>query len=211
MKAMLQRLGFAIAVASLSASASAAVIQSPTAATASSTFAGCCAIERTIDQSGLSGTFTSGISDFDAYLATNPLHGLVFSNEWFSDNATTATVTFDMGAAYTIDRMAYWNEDAANGPLQFNASGSTDGVTFGLLAANLVPTDHAANTDYPADVFGWAPQSLRYIRLEMTCTWCAIGEVAFSVTSASVPEPGSLALFGFALAGLGFARCRKQH
>ncbi len=194
----------------IGASAGAAVIQSPVAATASSTFSGCCEIERTIDQSGLQSNFVSGVTDFDTYLATNPHHALAFQNEWFSNNATTATVTYDMGAIFSIGRVAYWNEDAANGRLMFSAYGSTDGTLFNLLLSNAVPTDHAI-VDYPADVFGWAAQDMRYIRFELDCVWCAIGEVAFDVAPVSrVPEPGTLALFGLGFAGLVAAGRRRR-
>jgi hypothetical protein len=61
----------------------ATVIQSPTGATASSTFSEDYDIGNTIDQSGLSVTFISGTSDFDAYLASNPIHDpIAIDQEW---------------------------------------------------------------------------------------------------------------------------------
>src|SRR5882762_3494937 len=88
-------------------SAQASVITSPTGATASSTFI----VEgfdfdigNTIDHSGLSANFISGVTDFDAYLAGSPIHAEVADlNEWFSaEGVTQASIIYDLGSAQTV-------------------------------------------------------------------------------------------------------------
>src|SRR5437773_8922150 len=100
---------------SQSASALASVIDSPTGATASSTFiaAGDFDIGNTIDHSGLSLNFINGVSDFDAYLAGNPMHTSVADhNEWFSQlGVPQASIIYDLGSVKTVDRLALWNEE----------------------------------------------------------------------------------------------------
>lgn len=197
-----------LAVATLG-TAQAGVIRSAQSGTASSTFSGCCDIARTLDRSGLITPFNSGVDDFDVYLSGNPQHVLNFPEEWFSANARTATVTYDMGALYNIGRMAFWNEDA-EGVLSMNVFGSSDGINFVQLLAGVVPTDHPIAA-YGADVFSWGAQDLRYFRLDLTCDWCAIGEVAFDTSDAGrVPEPGVLGLAAVALLGSAAARRRRS-
>jgi len=174
-------------------------------------------LTETFNQSGLNTPYTSGVTDFDTYLATEAGHTSVFNGfEWFSNNGTTtATVTYDLGGVFSIDAVALWNEEAAGiGTLAL--LGSTDNVTFSTLALGLSPTDWPTHpTTYFADRFDIAATSLRYIRFVATnCPQqphdfnsCAIGEVAFR--QASVPEPTTLALMGLGLAGIGYHRKRK--
>jgi hypothetical protein len=198
-------------------SASAGVIQSPTSGTINSGGPGNGTLTETINQTGLLSGFTSGVTDFATYMATNPKHSLIYSgNEWFSNSGTTsASVTYDLGASYSIDKLALWNEESSGIGL-LNLYSSTDGVNFFALSLGLTPTDNPL-ADYPADVFSFATTNARYVRFDMSrCPQqnpgnyvaCAIGEVAFDVTT-EAPEPGSLALLAIALAGLGTMK-RKQ-
>lgn len=156
----------------------------------------------TFSQSGLTAGFTSGVTSFDAYLATTPRHTMIFGGfEWFSNAGTTgATVTYDLGAVIAIDRLALWNEESS-GIGTLNLFSSTDGVTFTPLASNLHPTDHAITNPidsppYPADVFGFASTNARFVRFVITDSpqpnpgsfpAAAIGEVAFRVTANQPP------------------------
>lgn len=200
-----------LCASAIATTAHATVILSPVAATASSDSGPGYEIGNTINQSGLSGGFTSGVTDFDAYLASNPTHTLTAANyEWFGAFGTTsATVTYDLGSAWLVDRLALWNEESSGIGI-FDVLVSLDGVTFTTIATALAPFDNPY-ADYPAQVFALGSNLARYIRMDLSrCPQpdpgsydsCAIGEVAFSVTANAVPEPGSLALVIAGLAGL---------
>jgi hypothetical protein len=175
-----------------------------------------------IDQSGLTAGFVSGVTDFDAYMAGNPRHTTLFSGfEWFSNPSgiTSGFMGFDLGATYQIDRLAFWNDEfSGTGSLTVfiadNAAfvGATNVGTFN-------PTNHPqGGLNYPADVFGFAPTSGRYVRLgfadcpqsDPLYQGCSAGELAFSVNAAQVPEPVALSLFALAAVGAAVRRRRRQ-
>lgn len=179
-------------------------------------------ITDTYNQSGLSAGYTSGVTDFDTYLATSPSHTHIFDGfEWFSENPTdSASVTYDLGALYSIDALALWNEESSGiGVLDLYTS--TDGIIFTALSTGLLPTDNEVD-DYTADVFSFASVAAQYIRFDMSACpqlpssfdACAIGEVAFRSAAEDdngdrvVSEPGTLALMALGL--IGFASMRKR-
>lgn len=191
--------------------AEAAVIRSPISATATSEFSSSISIGNTINQSGLNLGFTSGVTDFDAYLAQNPTHSLIALNEWFTqEGVTSATIDYDLGAVFNIDRLALWNEESS-GIGSFDILTSTDGISYTLQAAGLLPPDNPL-ADYAATVFN-LPTSARYVRLAVggcpqpnpgSFTGCGLGEIAFStISSTAIPTPALLpGLIGMSIAAL---------
>ncbi len=173
-------------------------------------------IGNTIDQSGLSTTFTSGVTDFDTYIGRNPLHDVGAPNqEWFTpQGVNSAVVTYDLGAAFGIGRLALWNEEAA-GIVAFGVLISLDGASFSRVASGLAPTNNSGRA-YPADIFALEPQNARFLRLEIDdCPQpggffdaCSMGEIAFETfeTFQTIPEPTTFALIGIGVAGLGYRR-----
>ena len=212
-------LGFALNLVFTAGTVQAAPILSPVAATASSTFPGF-PIANTINHSGLLTDFTSGVTDFDAYLATNPLHSRDVPNEWFSaEPSTSAVVTYDLGTLFSVDRLSLWNENGV-GIDSFNVLFSADGIAFSPAVSGLSPTDSPFDSDYPAQVFNLGIGSARFVRLDITScpqpgsprTFCGIGEVAFAVGApTAVPEPATLILLGTGLAAVARRRFTKRH
>jgi len=214
-------LAMGIGIFGFAGTAAADVIIAPVSAVCNVSCPGFGSLTNTIDQSGLSIGYTSGVTDFDAYLALNPTHTNIFPGfEWFSSSgSTTATVTYNLGAVTNINRLALFNEEVSGIGL-LNLFYSTDNILFLPLALGLLPTDNPANQFYRADVFSFAATNAQYVRFEMSrCPQpnpgsfpaCAIGEVAFASGEGTTvaPEPGTMLLLGSGLAGLA-ARRRRQ-
>jgi hypothetical protein len=217
---MMKRYATLVSVAALALAAPgfAQTIIAPTSAVASSEVT---PIVNTINQIGLSAAYSSGVTDFDSYIASNPSHSLGFGAEWFSDSGvTTARVLYDFGGAVTTDRLALWNEDAS-GVGQIALFGSLDNVVFNLIDT-FSPVDNPLNADYLAQVFSYSTTTARYLRFDLSgCPQsglayegCAIGEVAFrSATIAGVvPEPATWAMLigGVGMAGGALRRRRAK-
>ncbi|GHF19114.1 hypothetical protein GCM10017044_12080 [Kordiimonas sediminis] len=205
-------------VFAMSMSAHAAVIFSASGATINSGGPGSGSIADTYNQSGLLSGYIDGVTDFDVYMATNPMHSFVFAgNEWFGNQGTTsASVTYDFGSVRSVDAVALWNEESSGIGI-LDLFWSVNNVDFFSLSSGITPTDNPL-ADYSADVFSFTSVDAQYIRFDMnrcpqddpgSYASCAIGEVAFreGVTSA-VPEPATwlMMILGFGMIGVATRR-----
>jgi len=175
-----------------------------------------------IDQSGLSAGFTSGVTDFTTYVGGNPTHNETLSNSiWFGPKfSVTGTLDFDFGAQQNIEQLVLWIA-AFTPPSAITVLTSSDAAFAANTVVGLISP--ANPPDVPgsvaAEVFDITDSSARYLRLLITASlnssFVGIGEVAIDASEpipgggTAIPEPGTLALFGLGLAGLGFARRRK--
>lgn len=168
------------------------------------------------NRSGLATAFNSGIDDFDAYLATpGAIHSYFGATEWFSNNALTGSIIFDLGDIYNVDRLAIWNEDS-QGIATFTVSTSTIN-TWGAFGSGVLfsAVNRPHNTPYSAEVFSITSLA-RYVKIDVLTVHphetgspflATLGEVAFSTNP--VPEPTTVLLLGAGLLGLAGMRRKK--
>ena len=162
------------------------------------------------DQSGLSTGYTSGVTDFDTYIAGNPTHPVNAANVFYlpNDFVTSGFINLDLGSAFVLEGLALWNwGSAAGGP--------------GITGMNIYSSPDATFTaPVLLDTFGFViaggnaqvkqfttPTSTQYVRLEMTGPRSVgFGELAFEV----VPEPSSAVLLLGSAALLALRRRRAS-
>ena len=204
----------AVAVLLSPLAAQAGVITSATGAIASTENYDRQDIGNTIDQSGLiypsglSANYESGVTDFDTYIATNPLHTTTdLDTAWYSARfPNNEFVVYDMGSPLELLRLALWN-DEYSGFGQANISSSLDGVNFSPVTT-ISPVDSPWGFSYGPQVFDLGVTA-QFLKFDLSgcpqpngtptefIEYCGIGEVAFDVgVETDTPVPNQLTVFG---------------
>jgi hypothetical protein len=129
-------------------------------------------VETMIDQSGLITGFDSGVTDFDSYISSNPLHlSPSNSNTWASAyNATAGIVDFDLGSVFSVSDFAMWGDNGVgttSAPKNFNLFSSVTPDFSSAVSLGSFIGAPSSNGDIPVQVFSFALTDARYIRFEI--------------------------------------------
>jgi len=167
------------------------------------------------DQSGLSHSYISGVTDYDTFVGLTPTHvGSSGLNGALDLGVQAAFIDFDFGSELNFTDFGLWNDIDDQGILNFNILVSNDSTftsstTIGLFTAT------TGNDPLPLQQFDLLGTAGRYIRVDMLSTHGGtninFGEFIFAAgATSSVPEPTSLALLSLGLAGFSFARKKEE-
>lgn len=183
---------------------------------------------RAVNQSGLSITYTSGVTDYDTYVASSPKHyGSSSSNGVFDQLPTF--IDLDFGSAITFTDFGLWNDNDYQGIKNFNIlvsnnSAFSSATTLGAFTAyfNTASNPNGALVDHSnaldIQLFDLGSVTGRYVRVEVLSahsnTYSNFGEFIFggsiSNNVSAIPEPASaFAVCGLLVSGM-FLRSRKQ-
>lgn len=196
------------------------ILQPVSASSPTATFIAQGSPTNTIDQSGLSTGYTSGVTNFDTYIASSPTHdSSLIATLWLADPNVGSTVDldFDLGGSYAIESMAFWNRGSnhysntrAFQLLVADNAAFTGATVVGNYSD--VNTNTGSFTAVLPEVFTFAAITASYVRLQIDVSQdgqVRVGEVAFEVApQQTVPEPGTLALV--LASGLALAAVRRQ-
>ena len=150
--------------------ARAGLILQPLGASASSQFGGVFGDPtNAISQSGLSVGYTSLVTDFDTYVASNPTHaGSTAGFVWFAQHGAAFPITFDfdLGGTFLIESFAMWGDNQSL-PTRQNVNAfdllADDNPTFS--SATLLGSFNYTNVGTGPEVFTFASTSAAYVRM----------------------------------------------
>lgn len=170
-----------------------------------------------LDQSGLSATYVSGVTDFDSFVASTTAS---FNTQAQLGGAgpPLSYFEFDFGSSVAIDAIAVWNQwgSASLNTLNIETSAVADFSVSQLFGVFTMSIFNGANP-IAADVFTFDSSMFRYLRVNnlTNAGWGSatrVNEFAFRQADAEVPvpEPTTVALLGIGLVGLAGAEVRRR-
>jgi hypothetical protein len=165
---------------------------------------------RTIDQSGLTVPYVSGVTDFATFATLNPRHGGNNAAIGASDTMP-GNVDYDLGATYNVGQLLFWNSRfGGTGVTGIEVStSSTPDFAAPLNVGVFTVLSDGDNSSSGMQVFDLIDSSAQYVRVRVTSIaggfGFSFGEVAFVQ---AVPEPSSAMMIGAVVAAI-VARRRR--
>lgn len=223
MRTVLRGAGAVLALALATGAQAQAILQPVGATTSLGSFSSQYLPAFAIDQSGLSASYVSGVTDFDAYVAaTRTVAGGSSFNTWFSSaGLTTGSFDFALGGPRTISAFALWTDPQPTPHQGIRAftliAGSDAAFTTPTLLGSYVAAEGAGDATNVGQVFAFAPTSASYVRMEILSNYgstfvTGMVEGAFRLAPAATvtPEPTSVVLVGGGLLSLAALRRRRR-
>ncbi len=166
--------------------------------------------DRTIDQSGLSIGYVSGVTDFNTYVSSSPIHtrNNTLPNYAASFSLPPQNVDYDLGSTYGVQQLAFWNYpfQSSAGVTSFDVfTSSVSNFSSSFFAGSFLPLDDGNSSTNAVQVFDIADSTARFVRLRVTGTASSnatgFSEIAFDTAAPSnpVPAPAGLLLVGSGL------------
>ena len=172
--------------------------------------------------------FTTGLSqgagpvDPDTGLVF-PIHDAFVGNMWLSNNEVPADITFNLGAAFNVDRVWIWNYDEGSNTRGATTTGdvstSLNGVDFTplLSSSNVALTIAPGAIDYDTpdvvDLGGTFAQYIRFSNLDNfpgSDDFVGLSEVIFFEADNVIPEPSTFLLAIMGLLGVAASGLRRR-
>lgn len=168
--------------------------------------------ENTIDQSGLSDSYVSGVTDFDVYIGLSPTHTRNNNPENFaaSRSLPPLNIDYDLGEVLSVTQLALWNYPFGNsaGIIDFNVFTAelpdfSDSEFVGAFTA----LDDGNGDVNNVQVFDLIDSDARYVRLEVVSVARGNGTGLSEIAFATIPGPATAAVFLIAAV---FGRRRRR-
>lgn len=197
----------------LASAAHAGVMLQPTTATTNMGFFNTYEPFRTIDQSGLAATYTSGVTDFATFASTTgTVNGGSSFTGWYSQGSTTGNFDFGLGGTYTIDGFALWADPQAAPNQGINSFTllADDNAAFSspVNLGTFTAVDGIPNATNFGQQFMFPATSASFVRMVINSNYGSTLTTGFVEGAFSqVPAPAGLALV--APGAVFFARRRR--
>lgn len=161
-------------------------------------------IGRIIDQTGLSATYVSGVTDFDTFTAATTAAGSG-SPYPIAGVGGLGSFYFDLGGEYTLTGIASWGQEGGTATVTGYDLYYSD--TFGSGGSRTLIGSFSAGASPAAYVGSFSGINARYLELDVTSnegssTSSRLNEVAFE----AIPEPSTIAFVGLFGGGILFIR-----
>jgi hypothetical protein len=202
----------------------ATMVVQPVSATLTNFVPGGEPITQAINQSGLSAGYTSGVTDFDTYVAGEPTHTSTgapgttdFSGNASSHDVSALQITFNLGSLYIVEEIAFWNFGINTTPAlsEVDIQASVDELFLSPMSLGTFQPSFPGGITQDVQVYNSfsttpAVQYIRFLNMENagTSSSIAFGEVAFGATA--IPEARAWLTLGLVAVGAACAFCVRK-
>ncbi len=147
---------------------------------------------------------------------TGNSHSGNWENKWLTNETVTGTLIFDLGSIFDISSSSIWNYgggccSTSRSVRDLGVEASLDGIIYSTIGDFILGQSAGIPISSETIALNTTAQYIRFnLNSNYGTNYTGLSEVQFNGVDASpVPEPTTLALLGFGLAGFGFSRKKR--